>query len=234
MSCASWSRARATTSRSPFLPTISLAPIGITRTRTAAADVQIASGALGALIIEGDFADVPEIAAAQERLLVVTEAVFDSFGTVEDFGTLFPETAARFFAVNGVREPTITMRPGEVQRWRILHAGWQDDIFMELEGHTLNPIARDGIPLARMGLSVPRKPDQPTDYPNAMLMAPGQRIDVLVQAGEPGTYAFRAVPYDQGYDVTDRTNRPPRGGRRSAADEPPRQTASSAGEAHPR
>ena len=163
------------------------------------ADVQIASGAVGALIIEGDFADVPEIAAAKERLLVLTEAVFDEFGMVEDFGTLFPETAARFFAVNGVREPTITMRPGEVQRWRILHAGWQDDMFLDLEGHTLNPIARDGIPLARMGLTVPRKPDQPTDYPNAMLMAPGQRIDVLVQAGKPGTYALRAVPYDQGY-----------------------------------
>jgi hypothetical protein len=31
--------------------------------------------------------------------------------------------------------------------------------------------SRDGIPLARIGLSVPRKPDQPTDYPNAILMA---------------------------------------------------------------
>jgi FtsP/CotA-like multicopper oxidase with cupredoxin domain len=164
------------------------------------ADVQIASGAVGALIIEGDFADVPEIAAAKERLLVLTEAVFDRFGMVEDFGTLFSETAARFFAVNGVREPTITMRPGEVQRWRILHAGWQDDMLLDLEGHTLNSIARDGIPLARMGLSVPIKPDRSTDHhPNAMLMAPGQRIDVLVQAGEPGTYALRAVPYDQGY-----------------------------------
>jgi FtsP/CotA-like multicopper oxidase with cupredoxin domain len=163
------------------------------------ADVQIASGAVGALIIEGDFADVPEIAAAQERLLVLTEAVFDRFGMVEDFATLFPETAARFFAVNGVREPTISMRPGEVQRWRILHAGWQDDLFLDLEGHTLNSIARDGIPLPRMGQSVPITPDQPTGYPNAMLMAPGQRIDVLVQAGQPGTYALRAVPYDQGY-----------------------------------
>jgi FtsP/CotA-like multicopper oxidase with cupredoxin domain len=93
------------------------------------ADVQIASGAVGALIIEGDFTEIPEIVAAKERLLILTEAVFDSFGMVEDFGTLFPETAARFIAVNGVREPTITMRPGEVQRWRILHAGWQDDIF---------------------------------------------------------------------------------------------------------
>jgi len=164
------------------------------------ADVQIASGAVGALIVDGDFADVPEIAAAKERLLVLTEAVFDEFGMIEDFGTLFPETAARFLAVNGVREPTITMRPGEVQRWRILHAGWQDDIFMELEGHTLNTVARDGIPLGRMGLTVPRKPQQPTDYPNAMLMAPGQRIDVLVQAGKPGSYLLRAVPNNQGYD----------------------------------
>jgi hypothetical protein len=57
------------------------------------ADVQIASGAVGALIIEGDFAEIPEIAAAKERLLVLTEAMFDSFGMVEDFGTLFPETA---------------------------------------------------------------------------------------------------------------------------------------------
>jgi len=163
------------------------------------ADVQIASGALGALIIEGDFQDVPEIANAQERLLVLTSAVFDSFGMIEDFDTLFPETAARFIAVNGVREPTITMRSGEVQRWRILHAGWQDDILMDLEGHKLHPIARDGIPLARMDLTVPRKPEQHTDYPDALLMAPGQRIDVLVQAGEPGTYALHSVPYDQGY-----------------------------------
>lgn len=163
------------------------------------AGVQIASGVAGALIIEGDFEDVPEIAAAQERLLVLTEAAFDSFGTIENFETLFPETAARFLAVNGVREPTITMRPGEVQRWRILHAGWQDDIFMELEGHTLHPIARDGNPLLRMDQSILRTPEHAKDNPKAMLMAPGQRIDVLVKAGAPGSYMFRAVPYNQGY-----------------------------------
>ena len=59
---------------------------------------------------------------------------------------------------------------------------------MDLEKHTLHPIARDGIPLARMDLTIPIKPEHPKDYPNALLMAPGQRIDVLVQAGEPGTY----------------------------------------------
>ena len=133
---------------------------------------------------------------------MLTEAVFDSFGTVEDFGTLFPETAARFFAVNGVREPTITMRPGEVQRWRILHAGWQDDIFMELEGHTLNPIARDGIPLARMGLTRPaqaRSAHRLSERHADGARTADRRAGAGGRARAPTR--FRAVPYYQGYDA---------------------------------
>ena len=163
------------------------------------ADVQIASGMAGAMIIEGDFDDVPEIAAARERLLIVGEAVFDAFGTVEDFDTLFPETALRFFTLNGQREPTIEMQPGEVQRWRILHAGYQDDIFLSLEGHSFHPIARDGIALAALGLPAIPNSDPEANDPDAMLIAPGQRIDVLVKAGAPGTYELRGLPYDQGY-----------------------------------
>ncbi len=42
-------------------------------------------------------------------------------------------------------------------------------------------------------------PPPATSEPTKMLMAPGQRVDVLVKAGEPGTYSLRAIPYDQGY-----------------------------------
>ena len=83
------------------------------------ADVQVASGMAGAIIIEGDFDDVPEIAAARERLLVLGEVVFDAFGMIESMDTLFPEHAVRFLTVNGQRAPTIAMQPGEVQRWRL-------------------------------------------------------------------------------------------------------------------
>jgi FtsP/CotA-like multicopper oxidase with cupredoxin domain len=163
------------------------------------ADIQIASGMAGALIVEGDFADVPEIANATDQLLLLGQGVFDPWRTVESFDTLFSEGATRFFTVNGQREPIIRLRPGEVRRWRILHAGYQDDIFLALDGHALHPIARDGIALPRM--------DQPgicpcvaaADDPGAVLLAPGQRVDVLVQAGEPGTYTLRALPFDQGY-----------------------------------
>jgi FtsP/CotA-like multicopper oxidase with cupredoxin domain len=163
------------------------------------ADVQMASGMAGAVIVEGDFDDVPEIAAARERLLVLGEVVFDAFGMVENFETLFPETATRFLTVNGQRAPTIAMQPGEVQRWRLLHAGYQDDLFLALQGHRLHPIARDGIALVRIDQPEIRTADHANDDPTAILIAPGQRIDLLVKAGVPGTYELRALPYDQGY-----------------------------------
>lgn len=165
------------------------------------ADIQIASGMAAAAIIEGDFADVPEIAAARERLLVLGQVVFDEYRTVEDFGVVFPEGATRFLSVNGQREPIVRMRPGEVQRWRILHAGYQDDIFLALDGHDLHQVARDGIPISRLGQPEVRPGAAPDADPAAILLAPGQRVDVLVKAREPGTYALAALPYFQGYDA---------------------------------
>ena len=151
------------------------------------ADIQMASGMFGAIIVEGDFAGVPEIAAARDRTMVLAEVVFDERGMIEDFALVFRETATRFFSLNGQRRPTITMRPGEVQRWRLLGGNYQNDMLLELEKHDLNVVAYDGIPLAAM------------ENLKTLLMAPGQRADVLVQAGAPGTYEFRAIANDQGY-----------------------------------
>src|SRR5262245_47362638 len=46
------------------------------------ADVQIASGMAGVIIVEGDFEDVPEIANTRERLLVLTQVVYDARGMI--------------------------------------------------------------------------------------------------------------------------------------------------------
>ena len=60
------------------------------------AEIQMASGMMGAIIVEGDFEGVPEIAAARDRTLVLAEVVFDQFGMIEDFERVFRETATRF------------------------------------------------------------------------------------------------------------------------------------------
>lgn len=153
------------------------------------ADIQVASGMVGALIVDGDFADIPEIAEARERVIVIGQVLFDGLRTVESFETTWPETATRFYTVNGQREPIVRLRPGEVQRWRFVNAGYQDDI-LNVEGHDLHTIALDGISLDRI------------ETANQVLMAPGQRADLLIQAGEPGTYQLAALPYDQGYPGT--------------------------------
>jgi FtsP/CotA-like multicopper oxidase with cupredoxin domain len=151
------------------------------------ADVQVASGMAGVIVVEGDFAEVPEIAKARERVMLLSQVVFDSWNMIEGFDTLFPETATRFLAINGQRRPTITMRPGEVQRWRLVGSQYQDNMLLELEKHRLNLIACDGIPLGAM-----------QELPQ-LLITPGQRADVLVQAGAPGTYELAARPFDQGH-----------------------------------
>ena len=138
------------------------------------ADVQVASGMAGAIIVEGDFADVPEIARARERVMLLSQVVFDAFSMIEDFGTLFPETATRFLAINGQRRPTIDMRPGEVQRWRLVASQYQDNMLLELDKHRLNVIAYDGIQLGTM------------QEMKQLLIAPGQRADVLVHAARSG------------------------------------------------
>lgn len=51
----------------------------------------------------------------------------------------------------------------------------------------LHAIAYDGIPAAKI------------DTSEQLVIAPGQRVDVLLQAGEPGTYLLAAIPNDQGY-----------------------------------
>jgi FtsP/CotA-like multicopper oxidase with cupredoxin domain len=154
--------------------------------RHGSANVQIASGMAGAIILEGDFADVREIAAARERVLILGQLAFDAHGTCESFDTVWPMQAARLFTVNGQLRPTITMRPGEVQRWRIIHAGFHDYTPIGLDGHVLHEIACDGIALPAVRTQ------------QSILVVPGQRTDVLVQAGAPGTYALRSLAYNQG------------------------------------
>ena len=105
----------------------------------------------GALIIDGDFDDIPEIAGAAERVLILNEVLFDYRGTIEVYDTVWPEAVPRFLSVNGQREPAIRMRPGEVQRWRIVHAGHEDNLHLALEQHALHVIAFDGIRRARIG-----------------------------------------------------------------------------------
>jgi FtsP/CotA-like multicopper oxidase with cupredoxin domain len=143
--------------------------------------IQVSSGMAGALIVEGGtdanggLDTVPEIKSAKEQIFVLQQFSFDETGQLEDFQGSFPggERAGvykRHITINGQLFPTISMRPGEVQRWRFVHAGVQENIKLALDNHELNEVAADGLAMGRL---VPWK---------EQVIGPGYRTDVLVKA----------------------------------------------------
>jgi len=174
--------------------------------------LQLASGMGGALIIEdgaaenGDLDTVPAIQAAKpkEKIFVLQQFGYDKAGTLEP-QPIPPSTplqlrlTSRPTLINGQLVPKIRMRPGEVQRWRFIHAGTQENVALAVDGHPLHEVAADGISLGR---SV-RWPDAATaDAAGApehfkFVLAPGYRTDVLIKAElEPGQSSRRVFLRD--------------------------------------
>ena len=169
--------------------------------------IQVGSGMAGALIIEDDEAKIPPTlreANKREKVFVFQTILYDADGKVDDITAFFPDSAAteklcregksgctwqhskRRTTINGQIVPVIRMRPGEVQRWRLIDAGFRETIDVRLEGHTLYEIALDGLYLGRID---PWGPQQ------SVSLQPGYRSDVLVQASRTrGTYRLIDVP----------------------------------------
>ncbi len=93
--------------------------------------------------------------------------------------------------VNGLIQPKITIQPGETQLWRFLNASagvWYKVALVDDGGarDRLVIVAQDGNSLRR----VVRK--------TSVLIAPGQRYDVLVSGPAKGTRVLKTLPFDQG------------------------------------
>jgi peroxiredoxin len=89
--------------------------------------------------------------------------------------------------INGVLNPNLVMRPGEVQRWRIVHAGLQETLNLSIlgDGTTADAmvpfyeIALDGLTTGSI------------DRQTRLELQPGYRSDVLIQAPDkPGKYVL--------------------------------------------
>ena len=135
--------------------------------------LQVSSGMAGALIIEGPLDDIPEIAAARQQVLVFQSQCLDADGRCEDFATL---NQRQDTYINGQVRPTLTLRPGEVQRWRIVNASHDRFLLLRATGLTVRALAYDGNPLAT---------PEATDV---VALAPGNRADILVRAEAAGSF----------------------------------------------
>ena len=170
-----------------------------------ASNVQVSSGMFGAILIRdpaNTFAPPPDI---RERVMFVHKVSLDAAGKTETFyDSLLADPSA--FLLNGAYQPTLTMRPGEVQNWHFINSAVFFPFDPVLDGHTLNAYARDGNPFD--GLYKPFTLANSTDFSNQRwpgnAIYPGGRHSVIVKASDtPGTYFLRAAqarfspPFDE-------------------------------------
>lgn len=155
---------------------------------------QLQEGMAGALIVEGDIDALPAISAAKERLLV-----FQQLRIPYEDGPQQPTT------VNGVVLPRLTAQPGEVQRWRLVHAGISETLNMQVKKcagpqdtqcdgsvQAIYQIAADGITIGKLHTPTDSYFSGGTDskpLKNTLVMQPGYRADILVQL-EAGHYVL--------------------------------------------
>ncbi len=157
-----------------------------------ATSLQVGSGMAGALLIKGEVDDVPEIAAARERVFIFQAPITDAAGKLESFTQVADSPASEVpFLINGVRRPRLVLRSNEVQNWHFINAAIFNFANLSLDGHALNVYGQDGNP--RKGLL-----PVPPDGPDGVVLAPGNRASVLVRAGAPGTYFLRTLQFQMG------------------------------------
>ncbi len=144
-------------------------------------DDQVYRGLAGMLLVGDSRTQLPKrLRKVRTRLISLKDiqAVPDGAGWSIPTDHDWVNATAR--TVNGLVMPTLTIRPGETQLWRLANASsglWYDVALQDgaNQGRTPTIVSRDGNRLVR--------PQRVTDT----LLGPGQRVDVLVRAPADGT-----------------------------------------------
>jgi FtsP/CotA-like multicopper oxidase with cupredoxin domain len=154
---------------------------------------QVARGLYGGVIVRA--ADDPLPASLTERLLILSDNRLLPDGSLDLPDTHSHQGRVDFengregdvIFVNGQVMPTLEIRPGEVQRWRVINASAGRYYRLALPGHTLTHVGTDG------GLF-----EQPVDV-EEILLASAERVELLVRgSGAPGSDAvLQSLPYDR-------------------------------------
>lgn len=169
---------------------------------------QVVSGMFGAILVkdpDDPFAASPEI---RERVIFASKLSLNAQGRTDSFyDAVLP--AGSGFLLNGAYQPTIVMRPGEVQVWHFINSATFFPFNPVLDGHVMQAFARDGNTFPKRFLQV----DATTagNFSNQRwpgnALYPGGRLSVVVKASEtPGAYDLRSAlaPSSNGEEIVAR------------------------------
>lgn len=154
--------------------------------------IQIAKGLVGAFIVRPRTDPLP---AMTERVLILTDNRFAPDGSLDFPARTSPQgiideingREGDVLFVNGHVMPTVSIRAGEVQRWRVINASAARVYRLALPGHTMLHVGTDG------GLFERPVPVQ------ELVLANSERAELLVRGtGAPGSRTtLQTLPYDR-------------------------------------
>lgn len=149
---------------------------------------QISGGMFGAIIVEDQLDEIDEIANAHERVLLLSDPRIGSDASVLEVSHMDVMMGREGDSplVNGLRTPNLQCTAGELERWRILNASPSRYYRLAVDDHQMMAIGTDGSRLAKP-VSV-----------DSLLLAPGERAEVLIAPSKAGTYWLRTLGYDRG------------------------------------
>lgn len=87
--------------------------------------------------------------------------------------------------INGALNPTVAIRPGQLQRWRIFNANNNRIVKLNLANQPMWVLAEDGNTLPRM------------QKVTTLMVPPGSRREILVRGPSAGAYPLTALPFAQ-------------------------------------
>jgi len=157
---------------------------------------QALDGMSGAIVVEGIDQYVPAVSTMPERVLVIRgrdiEHAPDAASLRRQAGipetpcgsAAEPEPAERIMTVNGVLRPEIPIAAGERQFWRIVNAGADTFVDLQIDGQPMDIVAFDGFPVGYYE-KVPRE-IQPAEH---RPIPPGGRLEVVVTGPPNGVHA---------------------------------------------
>jgi len=149
---------------------------------------QVFGGLAGAIVVEDELDDAAPLRATTERLLVLADPPLAASpaGLSASMMERMQGREGDVVLVNGRVAPRIAARSGTLERWRVLNASPSRYHRLRVDGRVLHVIATDGGRIAR---PVARE---------TLLLAPGERTEVLVDPGAAGSHAVRSEGYDRG------------------------------------
>ncbi|GAA4407481.1 multicopper oxidase family protein [Fodinibacter luteus] len=146
---------------------------------------QVFGGLFGALVVA---AAPKDPGAVRERVLVVSDTTLTTDGEVAAVSRqqVMQGREGELVLVNGQLRPRIDLSAGSPERWRVVNACTSRFLELVLDEHAWGFLGYDGQAL--------HEPDELA----AVVLAPGNRADMLVRPTGTGTFALRTLDHDRG------------------------------------